>query len=462
MAAAKEARSATLQEVSLALLDDHPDNPRVAFREDVVTSIANQLNGDFPQQHAIHVRPVGERFQIVAGHHRTEAARRKNLSAVWAWVELLDDDVAFMQLVLSNSQGELSPLEIGIHALKAVPTEQGKKGGGLQGYAEAIGRTKQFVSQLRQAAAVVSTCQVDLTGFHDKTQHLAAIHKAPQECWENLVKVLSEQADWSAKATSEIVQEVNEAIAIIPDFWRDVCFPSPVMAAAVARRLKTAATFGRLAAKASELLAVAEEKGLREEVLDWLKVNTSADAWDIGVLQRKLIELEDIQAPSGSYDLLLVDPPWAYDFAETENRRIENKYGSLGIDELSAIEPPAAENCVLFLWATAPKLREALQLIDAWGFEYKTHGIWDKEKIGMGYWFRGRHELLLVATKGDVSPPPQESRVASIFSEARTKHSRKPNIVYELLEKMFPDKSRCIMFPGEDREGWDSWGKPNE
>ena len=64
---------------------------------------------------------------------------------MWCWVEDLGDDAAFMELVTSNNQGELSPLEIGIHALKAVPKEQGKKGGGLAAYAEKVGKSKVSV-----------------------------------------------------------------------------------------------------------------------------------------------------------------------------------------------------------------------------------------------------------------------------------------------------------------------------
>ncbi|MBC7237486.1 MAG: ParB N-terminal domain-containing protein, partial [Chloroflexi bacterium] len=109
-----------LQRLPMELIDDHPDNPRLAFRQDVIDAIAANLNGQYPQKHAIHVRPAGGRFQIVSGHHRIRAARQAGLKEVWAWVEPLDDEQALMELVLSNNQGELSPLEIGLHCLNAV------------------------------------------------------------------------------------------------------------------------------------------------------------------------------------------------------------------------------------------------------------------------------------------------------------------------------------------------------
>ena len=97
-------------------------------------------------------------------------------------------------------------------------------------------------------------------------------------------------------------------------------------------------------------------------------------------------------------------------------------------------------------------------MIDAWGFQYKTHAIWDKTKIGMGYWFRGQHELLLVATRGNVSPPEQADRVSSIFTEARTRHSAKPSCVYEWIESAFPNLTKCEMFCRAPRAGWAAWG----
>ena len=92
------------------------------------------------------------------------------------------------------------------------------------------------------------------------------------------------------------------------------------------------------------------------------------------------------------FEVVYADPPWRYDFSKSDSREIENQYPTMTVDEICALKIPSAKNSVLYLWATAPKLREALQVMAAWGFEYKSHGIWDKEIIGMGYWFRGQHE----------------------------------------------------------------------
>lgn len=108
---------------------------------------------------------------------------------------------------------------------------------------------------------------------------------------------------------------------------------------------------------------------------------------------------------TAAYGVIYADPPWRYDDA-TPNRAVENHYPTMSNEEICALPVPAADDCVLYLWATAPKLREALEVMEAWGFNYRTHAIWDKVKIGMGYWFRGQHELLLIGTRGDVRTPP--------------------------------------------------------
>jgi hypothetical protein len=160
----------------------------------------------------------------------------------------------------------------------------------------------------------------------------------------------------------------------------------------------------------------------------------------------------------GPFDLVLADPPWRYDHQEADNRKIENHYSTATIEEIESHCPNTSRDSILFLWATSPKLKEAMQVMEAWGFEYKTHAIWDKEIIGMGYWFRGQHELLLVGTKGSPGATPQDFRVSSVFREKRSKHSAKPVCVYEGIEKAFAHKSKLEMYCRSPRKNWAAWG----
>ena len=158
------------------------------------------------------------------------------------------------------------------------------------------------------------------------------------------------------------------------------------------------------------------------------------------------------------YDIILADCPWRYSFSKSKSRKIENQYPTMSLQEIKELEVPAKDNCLLYLWATAPKLKEALSVMEAWGFEYKTHAIWDKEKIGMGYWFRGQHELLLVGVRGKFSPPSPDERVSSIYRYPRTKHSRKPCVYRKFIDIWYPDADKIELFARERVPGWDAWG----
>ncbi len=158
------------------------------------------------------------------------------------------------------------------------------------------------------------------------------------------------------------------------------------------------------------------------------------------------------------YDVIYADPPWKYSFSRSSSRKIENQYPTMALQEIKGFEVPANENSVIYLWATAPKLREALEVMEAWGFTYKTHMIWDKQRIGMGYWFRGQHELLLVGTKGKYAPPDPSKRISSVISRKRERHSRKPEDVQLWIERAFPKARKLELFAREPRKGWEVWG----
>lgn len=162
-----------------------------------------------------------------------------------------------------------------------------------------------------------------------------------------------------------------------------------------------------------------------------------------------------------TYTVIYADPPWRYDDA-TPSRAIENHYQTMSVEEICALPIPAAANCVLYLWATAPKLIEAVQVVAAWGFKYRTHAVWDKVKIGMGYWFRGQHEILIVATKGSVRTPPPSLRISSVIRCPRGQHSRKPDYVRDKIVEWFPDAERLEMFTRIKCPGWDAFGNQVE
>jgi N6-adenosine-specific RNA methylase IME4 len=165
---------------------------------------------------------------------------------------------------------------------------------------------------------------------------------------------------------------------------------------------------------------------------------------------------------SKKYQIIYADPPWRYDFSKSDSRKIENQYPTMTVEDICALQVPSDVNSILFLWATSPKLLEALKVMEAWGFKYKSQAIWDKQVMGMGYWFRGRHELLLVGVKGKMSPPPQSLRIASVISQKRDRHSAKPIIVREYITSWYPESSKLEMFARVAAEGWDVFGNQIE
>lgn len=197
----------TIQHISLDHLDPHPDNPRIEPRQDVIESLAARMReGGFDEAHALIVRPIGDRFQIISGHHRAAAAREAALSSVPAWVREMPDDEAFMALALCNTHGELTPLERGMHALKS--------GMSVRAYAEKVGRAHTSVQREMQAAKVAAACTN--VGTSLDAVALSIIHAAPSFLWPALVEAAAAE-DWTVERVRKAVAAVKDAPA--PAGW---------------------------------------------------------------------------------------------------------------------------------------------------------------------------------------------------------------------------------------------------
>ena len=160
------------------------------------------------------------------------------------------------------------------------------------------------------------------------------------------------------------------------------------------------------------------------------------------------------------YNIIYADPPWQYDHSVSSSREIENQYPTMTLAEICDLPVIniAEKDCTLFIWGTAPKLEECMAVINAWGFSYRTCAVWDKVNIGMGYYWRSQHELLLVATKGSIPSPLPGLRISSIYQEKRGKHSQKPTHYHEIIESWYPELSKIELFCRASRLGWDVWG----
>jgi len=132
----------------------------------------------------------------------------------------------------------------------------------------------------------------------------------------------------------------------------------------------------------------------------------------------------------------------------------------MSIEELKElkVENLSADNCVMFMWATNPLLKEAIEVMNDWGFEYKTNFVWVKEKSNygkLGFYVFGQHELLLIGTKGSKLP---EIKYKSIIYGDNKIHSKKPEVVYEMIEAMYPKMKYVELFARNKRTNFESWG----
>jgi N6-adenosine-specific RNA methylase IME4 len=165
------------------------------------------------------------------------------------------------------------------------------------------------------------------------------------------------------------------------------------------------------------------------------------------------------------YGVILADPPWRFEpYSRTTgmDRAADNHYPTMTLDEIEALSVPSASDCVLFLWATAPMLPQALSVMQAWGFTYKSHLIWVKDRLGTGYWARNKHELLLIGTRGGIPAPEPGTQPESAISAPVGAHSAKPEQFHEIIERLYPTVPRLEMFARAQRDGWDAWGAEAE
>lgn len=177
-----------------------------------------------------------------------------------------------------------------------------------------------------------------------------------------------------------------------------------------------------------------------------------------------------IPFPDKKYKVIYADPPWSYKNGKTGGRikRIgpqsgsAQKYNTMTMDEICSlpIDEISNKNCVLFLWGTVPLLPESLEVMKAWGFRYKTTFYWRKiMSLGLGYWFRGQIEFMLVGLKGKI--PAFHSQHPNFIQCRVGEHSKKPKEIRGLIDgiaskyKLHP---KIELFSRDKIEGWDCWG----
>ena len=184
----------------------------------------------------------------------------------------------------------------------------------------------------------------------------------------------------------------------------------------------------------------------------------------IELINKQIEEIEAGELPElkGLFDVISVDPPWNYE-GENKNktsfdsvgRRVANPYPEMSTKEIKEIELPLMNDSIVFLWTTHKFLPDALEILKEWNLEYKGTLVWNKEKMGMGAWFRMQCEFCLVGIKG--KPYWENTKYRDILNEPRREHSRKPDSFFTMVEEITLGR-RLEYFSREQRQGWEVFG----
>lgn len=170
------------------------------------------------------------------------------------------------------------------------------------------------------------------------------------------------------------------------------------------------------------------------------------------------------------YNIIYADPPWEYRDKRNKHKRLcggaAAHYPTMKIQDIKKLPVGtiANDNSILFLWVTFPNLREGLEVMEAWGFEYKTLGFsWIKTNkrngkpfFGIGYYTKSNCEVCLIGVKG--KPPKASNSVSSVIISPREEHSKKPDEVRERIVQLCGDLPRIELFARQKTPGWDVWG----
>ena len=184
----------------------------------------------------------------------------------------------------------------------------------------------------------------------------------------------------------------------------------------------------------------------------------------VNLIKEQIQDIEKGNLPKlkGLYDVVSVDPPWNYEGQSKEitsfdsiGRRVANPYPEMSTQEIKEIKLPLMDDAIVFLWTTHKFLPDAFEILKEWGLEYKATIVWNKEKIGMGAWFRMQCEFCLLGIKG--KPYWDNTKHRDIVIEPRRQHSRKPDSFFDIVNEITLGR-KLEYFAREKRKGWDIFG----
>lgn len=406
----------------------------------------------------IRVRPIdGDRFEVIAGMHRLQAHKILGLAEITAIV-VNDDDL----------HAELAMIDENLIREELTPVDR----------AQSVARRKEIYEEL----------------FPDTVAGVAG-GKARQGTATDKLSFAADTARATGRDERSVQRDAARGARIAPDVM-DFIRATPLNTGLFLDRIKNLAP--------AEQMRVSREELRRVEAAE--RARRAAKA--AGKKQRREQRETELAAkiaalPDKRYGVIYADPEWRFEPYSREtgmDRAADNHYPTSTLVELMRrdVRSIAADDSVLFLWATVPMLIEAICVMDAWGFalinrdpetgflmpdkrdgRYVSHVGWRKadiesrgenpEKVdrgrystglvlGTGYWFRNAHELLLVGVRGNVPAPAMGNQFPSMIDAAPLRHSQKPERFHELIEAYFPALPKIELNARARRDGWDAWG----
>jgi ParB-like chromosome segregation protein Spo0J/N6-adenosine-specific RNA methylase IME4 len=430
---------------------------RRAVRAEVVGALAQSMR-DVGLINPITLRPrEGLGYYLIAGRHRYEAARKLKWEGIPAIVlEGIDADDAELREIDENLiRADLSPAEQAAHHARRKELYEKKHPETKRGSAGGRAKNAKAESAKPQNAAK-----------HTYTEDAAVKTGKSRDTVERAVKRGNDIPDVAElSGTSLDKGDELDAVAKLGEVAPD----------------RQADLIDR--AKAGEKVSAK---------MELKKVRRDSREAELG----EKIAAGNLALPEEHYGIILADwprKPWAYSDETGVDRSPANHYPvqdfAWAVKVLAPmIDRLAARDCMLAFWSTAASLLDDIDIMAEAGFcalrprfsngrlardeagevcapmclrggTYRSHQIWDKGAIGLGRWFRDRHELLLIGVRGNFPAPAPGTQSQSIFSEKRGEHSAKPDFVAAEIERLWPSVPKIEMFRrGAPRPGWSAWG----
>jgi ParB/RepB/Spo0J family partition protein len=404
--------------VHLRLVDiSVPPNRMRKLRPEKVDEIAESLPRG--QIQPIVVRPDGAGgFILIAGHHRLEAARKIGWQHIRAEVrDGLDADTRELMEIDENLiRADLGDAEQAAHHV----------------------RRKELYLKLHPETGLGAT---------GKGRAKVCQNGEPNERY---TKSTAQKTGQSERTVQRAVAR-GEKIINVADLARTSLDKGDELDA-----------LAKLSEEEQRKLAVRAKAGER--------VSAKTRAKQVARQEREVrLSAKQRALPDKKFGVILADPEWddnVYSRESGMSKHPANHYPTSDIETIKArpVASIAANDSVLFLWTPTQHLRAAMDVMEAWEFQYASHYVWKKPSPGTGFWNRSYHEILLIGTRGDIPCPALGMQWDSVIEAPRPgQHSAKPECFLEMIEEYYPTLPKIeLNRRGPARKGWDAWGNEAE